>query len=137
MRPSKAAGITLAGAPAVEAAPPPAPPAPAPAASKAPARKQAPPPPVIHHEDEDELAALLASVPDHRARRAPARRKVDMYLAGPIASDIDRLVRYAAYEFGLKKGEVQDAIVTVGLNNSAALVRALREAAYGREDEDY
>lgn len=141
VKPVKAAGLTLAGATPLSApdvaepAPPEAPPQPQPPAEAAPAPvKAAPtrrrlPAKSARGEAEDPFADVPGRL------RRPDRLKVDMYLRGALAEQVDRVVNYAAYHFRLKKGEVQDLIVQHGLDNTAELMRAMRERAYGETEE--
>lgn len=72
--------------------------------------------------------ATTLEVPD-LPLRAPAKKKVWFYVSTPVADQLDKLVRYAAFHFGLKQGEVQEIALAMGLDNEAEILRALRERA--------
>lgn len=124
-KPVKAAGLNFAGATGLNAPPVDQPERP-PAASDAKpvrrrARRQLRPDPEF-------------DVPERVNRRA-ARLKVDFYLDAQLAQEADDLVSYAAFRFRLKRGEVQDVVVAVGMDNRAEIIRQLHERAYGDGDE--
>lgn len=129
-KPVKAAGLNFAGVTGLSA--PPDDPEPAAgtavkakprkaAAKRVPARKTAAAPPEL-----DELP-----------QRPPAqaeRRKLDFYLGAAMADDVDDLVAYAVYRFRMKKGQVQDMVVAIGMDNRAEIMRQLHERAYGTDE---
>jgi hypothetical protein len=61
--------------------------------------------------------------------RPPAKQKVWFYVSKPVADELDKFVRYAAFHFGLKQGEVQEIVLSMGLDNRAEILRAMRERA--------
>lgn len=68
----------------------------------------------------------FAAVPDLPARRT-ARSKAFFYIRADLKEQADRIARYAQYQLGMTKGEVQDVILTVGLSEPMEVLRALRE----------
>lgn len=110
-----AASLTLTGAPGLTATP--ADPGPV-AAGPSPDVPDSDPPP--------DGGDPFASVPDLPQRRT-TRKKAFFYLRADLAEQAEKIARYAEYQLGMKKGEVQDVILTVGLSQPMEVLRALRE----------
>lgn len=56
----------------------------------------------------------------------PKNKKVWFFVPTTDANDLERLIRYAAFHYGLKQHEVQTIALRVGLDNQAEIMRALR-----------
>lgn len=64
-----------------------------------------------------------------RPARASGRKKFDIYLTLPRGEKMEEIADWAVYNLRMRKGEAQEIILRVGLDNEIDIFRELREAA--------
>jgi hypothetical protein len=77
-------------------------------------------------EEPEDVAEFV--LPATRRRPAPGRRKVDFYIPVRMANEVDDMCEYVRHHFGVKKGEAQEIILKIGVDNRLEIMRHFRNA---------